>query len=97
MTQTTVYTGKIWTGVADDDWVEAFAVADGRIIATGALHEVEDQVCTPHETIIIDKGIVMPGLIDSDLLRSIGCAQLANEVALDTTDDAMSSWGEGHE
>lgn len=33
MTQTTVYTGKVWTGVADDDWVEAFAVEDGRIIA----------------------------------------------------------------
>ena len=88
MTQTTVYTGKIWTGVADDDWVEAFAVADGRIIATGALHEVEDQVGTPHETIIIDKGIVTPGLIDGHLHLSLGGTQLAHELALDPTDDA---------
>lgn len=88
MTQTTVYTGKIWTGVADNDWVEAFAVADGRIIATGALHEVEDQVGTPHETIIIDKGIVTPGLIDGHLHLSLGGTQLAHELALDPTDDA---------
>ena len=88
MTQTTVYTGKIWTGIADDDWVEAFAVADGRIIATGALHEVEDQVGTPHETIIIDKGIVTPGLIDGHLHLSLGGTQLAHELALDPTDDA---------
>lgn len=88
MTQTTVYTGKIWTGVADDDWVEAFAVADGRIIATGALHEVEDQVGTPHETIIIDKGIVTPELIDGHLHLSLGGTQLAHELALDPTDDA---------
>ena len=88
MTQTTVYTGKIWTGVADDDWVEAFAVADGRIIATGALHEVEDQVGTPHETIIIDEGIVTPGLIDGHLHLSLGGTQLAHELALDPTDDA---------
>ncbi len=88
MTQTTVYTGKIWTGVADDDWVEAFAVADGRIIATGALHEVEDQVGTPHETIIIDKGIVTPGLIDGHLHLSLGGTQLAHELALDPTDEA---------
>lgn len=88
MTQTTVYTGKIWTGVADDDWVEAFAVTDGRIIATGALHEVEDQVGTPHETIIIDKGIVTPGLIDGHLHLSLGGTQLAHELALDPTDDA---------
>ena len=88
MTQTTVYTGKIWTGVADNDWVEAFAVADGRIIATGALHEVEDQVGTPHETIIIDKGIVTPGLIDGHLHLSLGGTQLAHELALDPTDEA---------
>src|SRR5699024_4792808 len=88
MTQTPVYPAKIWAGVADDDWVEAFAVADGRIIATGALHEVEDQVGTPHETIIIDKGIVTPGLIDGHLHLSLGGTQLAHELALDPTDDA---------
>jgi len=58
MTQTAVYTGRIWTGVADDGWVEAFAVADGRIIATGTQQQVEDQVGEQHETITIDKGIV---------------------------------------
>jgi|GEM_PF-4787505 len=32
MTQyTTVYSGQIWTGVTDDEWVETFAVQDGKI------------------------------------------------------------------
>lgn len=88
MTQTTVYTGRIWTGVADDGWVEAFAVADGRIIATGTQQQVEDQVGEQHETITIDKGIVTPGLIDGHLHLSLGGTQLAHELALDPTDDA---------
>lgn len=88
MTQTTVYTGRVWTGVADDGWVEAFAVADGRIIATGTQQQVEDQVGEQHETITIDKGIVTPGLIDGHLHLSLGGTQLAHELALDPTDDA---------
>ncbi|NMF32830.1 amidohydrolase [Corynebacterium ammoniagenes] len=88
MTQTTVYTGKIWTGVADNDWVEAFAVADGRIIAAGTQQHVENQVGEQHETVTIDKGIVTPGLIDGHLHLSLGGTQLAHELPLDPTDDA---------
>lgn len=88
MTQTTVYTGKIWTGVADDDWVEAFAVADGRIIATGTRNEVVAEVGTQNQTINIDHGIITPGLIDAHLHLSLGGTQLAHELPLDPTDDA---------
>lgn len=97
MTQTTVYTGKIWTGVADDDWVEAFAVGDGRIIATGTQQQVEDQVGTPHETFSIDQGIVTPGLIDGHLHLSLGGTQLAHELALDPTDNAETILAKVHE
>lgn len=88
MTQTTVYTGKIWTGVADDDWVEAFAVADGSIIATGTRNEVVAEVGTQNQTINIDHGIITPGLIDAHLHLSLGGTQLAHELPLDPTDDA---------
>ena len=89
MTQTTtVYTGKVWTGVHDDDWVEAFAVKDGRILATGTIQDVAGQVDEQHETISIDGGIITPGLIDGHLHLSLGGTQLAHELALNPNDDA---------
>ena len=89
MTQTTtVYTGKVWTGVNDDDWVEAFAVKDGRILATGTVQDVASQVDEQHETISIDDGIITPGLIDGHLHLSLGGTQLAHELALNPNDDA---------
>jgi len=89
MTQTTtVYTGKVWTGVNDDDWVEAFAVKDGRILATGTIQDVAGQVDEQHETISIDGGIITPGLIDGHLHLSLGGTQLAHELALNPNDAA---------
>lgn len=85
---TTVYTGKIWTGATDAAWVEAFAVQDGKILATGPLDEVTAAAGDDHELVEITDGIVMPGLIDGHLHLSLGGTQLAHELPLNPTDDA---------
>lgn len=85
---TTVYTGQIWTGVDDDTWVEAFAVRDGRILATGALEDVTAAAGKQHEFVRVDEGIITPGLIDGHLHLSLGGTQLAHELPLDPSDDA---------
>ena len=50
----TVYTGKIWTGTADDHWVEAFAVQDGKVLTTGTREEILAQVGNKVQTINLD-------------------------------------------
>lgn len=96
----TIYTGQIWTGASDDHWVEALAVEDGTILATGTVEEVVNKVGKQHETITIDRGIITPGLIDGHLHLSLGGTQLAHELALDPTDDAaeildkVSQWAQ---
>ena len=86
----TVYTGEIWTGVADDAWVEAFAVQDGKILTTGTHDEVVAEVGTQNQTINIAHGIITPGLIDGHVHLSLGGTQLAHELPLDPTDDAST-------
>ncbi|MGO1543532.1 MAG: amidohydrolase [Gulosibacter sp.] len=88
MTNTTIYTGKIWTAIADDHWVEAFAVADGIVTATGTLEDVRQAAGEVADVVEITDGIVMPGLIDGHLHLSLGGTQLAHELPLDPTDDA---------
>lgn len=85
---TTVYTGQIWTGVTDDAWVEAFAVQDGKILATGTLEEVTAAAGMDHELVKLEDGIITPGLIDGHLHLSLGGTQLAHELPLDPSDDA---------
>lgn len=87
---TTVYTGQIWTGTDDDTWVEAFAVRDGKILATGAFEDVTATAGKQHEFVRIDDGIITPGLIDGHLHLSLGGTQLAHELPLDPSDDAAA-------
>ncbi|MDJ1370533.1 amidohydrolase [Gulosibacter molinativorax] len=97
---TTIYTGKIWTGATDDSLIEAFAVRDGKILATGSVSEVTESAGADHEVVEIQDGIVMPGLIDGHLHLSLGGTQLAHELPLDPVDDAdailakVSAWAE---
>ncbi|NWN88402.1 MAG: amidohydrolase [Micrococcaceae bacterium] len=86
--ENTIYTGKIWTGVSDTDWIEAFAVKDGRITATGTLEEVKTFAGGQSEVTEINTGIITPGLIDGHLHLSLGGTQLAHELQLDPSDDA---------
>lgn len=86
--ETTVYVGKIWTGVSDDTWVDAFAVKGDRIIATGTLPEVKAQVGGQHQVVEIDDGIITPGLIDGHLHLSLAGTQLVHELPIDPSDDA---------
>lgn len=96
----TIYTGKIWTGVSDDHWVDAFAVQEGKITTTGTLNDVVNKVGNQHQTIHVDQGIITPGLIDGHLHLSLGGTQLAHELPLNPTDEAdtilekVSQWTE---
>lgn len=83
-----IYTGQIWTGVSDDTWVEAFAVEDGKVVATGTLDEVKAAAGDHYELVEITEGMMMPGLIDGHLHLSLGGTQLAHELALDPANDA---------
>lgn len=85
---TVIYTGSIWTGTADDHWVEAFAVQNGMILATGTLDEVKAAVDTNYEIVEYSEGIMMPGLIDGHLHLSLAGTQLAHELPLAPSDDA---------
>ncbi|MFH0412059.1 amidohydrolase family protein [Corynebacterium sp. L4756] len=84
----TIYAGKIWTGVADNDWGEAFAVEDGIISATGTLEEVKTKAADGSEVVNLTEGVVTPGLMDDHLHLNLGGTQLAHELPLDPTDDA---------
>ncbi|HEY4535707.1 MAG TPA: hypothetical protein VIG71_06995 [Enteractinococcus sp.] len=85
---TVIYTGSIWTGTADDHWVEAFAVQNGMILATGTLDEVKAAVEADYEIVEYSEGIMMPGLIDGHLHLSLAGTQLAHELPLAPSDDA---------
>lgn len=88
MTKTTViYTGTIWTGISDDDWVEALAVANGTIIATGTMAEVQAATDDAAQVVELADGMLMPGLIDGHLHLSLAGTQLAHELPIDPTDD----------
>lgn len=84
----TIYAGKIWTGVADNDWGEAFAVEDGIISATGTLEEVKTKAADGSEVVNLTEDVVTPGLMDDHLHFNLGGTQLAHELPLDPTDDA---------
>lgn len=85
---TTIYTGQIWPGTGDDEWIEAFAVKDGKILATGTLDEVRAATGEGYDLIQLTEGIVTPGLIDGHLHLSLGGTQLTFELPLDPSDEA---------
>lgn len=93
-----IYTGKIWTGISDDHWIDAFAVEDGKIHATGTVEAVKTTVGDKYELVDLPEGILMPGLIDGHLHLSLAGTQLAHELPLDPADDAetilskVSNW-----
>lgn len=83
-----IYAGPIWTGTSDNHWVEAFAVQNGNILATGTLEEVKAAAGEKSQVVEFSDGIIMPGLIDGHLHLSLAGTQLAHELPLAPSDDA---------
>lgn len=83
-----IYAGPIWTGTSDNHWVEAFAVQNGKILATGTLEEVKAAAGEKSQVVEFSDGIIMPGLIDGHLHLSLAGTQLAHELPLAPSDDA---------
>ena len=56
--------GRIWTGDPGRPWVDALAVADGRIVAVGASDGIE-VLAGDAEVIDVRQRLVLPGFIDT--------------------------------
>ncbi len=56
---------KIWTGAPTTPWVEAVAVSGDTIAAIGTLPELLELAGSETRVIELDRGLVIPGLIDN--------------------------------
>lgn len=86
--ETIIYTGRIWTGISDDDWVDALAVRNGTIVATGTVTEVQTTTGGSPTVVDIADGIITPGLIDGHLHLSLAGTQLVHELPIDPSDNS---------
>jgi hypothetical protein len=59
--------GRVYTLTADQPWVEAIAVRDGKILATGTSEELNSYRGEQTRVIDLDGKMVMPGIIDAHL------------------------------
>lgn len=80
--------GPIYTGHADEPWIDAFGVRDGVIVATGELADVRARTGVEAREIDLGGRLAMPGLIDGHIHLHLGGTQLAWELPLLPTDDA---------
>ena len=105
-----VVNARIWTGDPGTPWAEALAVADGRIVATGASDAI--QLLAPEANIVdARRRLVLPGFIDSytqvlDLDAVPGRLplggvrsrrQLVTSVRTATATRAADDWIRGHD
>lgn len=106
----TLVNARVWTGDPSEPWLEAFAVADGRIVATGTSDAI--RLLAPEaETIDARRRLVLPGFIDSytrvldvgDRPAAISLGgirsrrQLTNSVRTAVTRQADGEWVRGHD
>ncbi len=101
----TIYTGgPIYTALDEAPTVEAVAVADGNIVATGALSDVEETAGDGAEIFDLAGAAMYPGFVDSHVhLLGIGLREL--ELNLETVasiealvaivDESVQNAGEG--
>lgn len=80
-----VTNAAVYTCDPDREWAEAFAVADGSIIAVGSTDEV--QALSTSDTEVVDAGgrMVLPGLCDVHTHLGYGGNQAAWELTLPPT------------
>lgn len=101
---------RVWTGDPAAPWIEALAVGDGRIVATGTSRDV--RLLAPDAKVIdADRRLVLPGFIDSytrvldagNRPGSVPLAglrsrrQLVNSVRTVATTQADGDWVRGHD
>lgn len=67
-----VITGKIFTGLESEPLVEALAVADGKILATGTRKEIKKYIGPETRLIELKDGVAIPGLVDAHTHFSSG-------------------------
>lgn len=67
-----VITGKIFTGLDSPAFVEALAVAGGKILATGTRKEIKKYIGPETRLIELKDGVAMPGLTDAHTHFSSG-------------------------
>lgn len=73
-----IFNSKIWTGTSDDDFAEAVAIKDDKILAVGTNKEIQKYI--KKSTSVIDGGgkLVCPGFTDSHLHFLDGGQRLAS-------------------
>ena len=59
-----LHNGAIYTVNAEQPWVEAIAITDGRIVLTGSNHAVEDHIEDNTKIVDLKGRFVMPGIHD---------------------------------
>ncbi|MGO4146300.1 amidohydrolase [Paenarthrobacter sp. YAF11_1] len=89
---------RIYTSDPSNEWVEAFAVTEGRISAIGSAEEVIASTGRPRDVLNVGNRLVLPGLVDVHAHLGLGGRQLAFELPLQPTDsipailDEVSRW-----
>lgn len=87
---TIVINGKIATMRRPDDFVEAFAIRDGRIVALGTTSDIRE--LAPHAGVIDCQGrTVIPGIIDSHCHPDMYGARLGRWTDLSTGPDTKDA------
>jgi predicted amidohydrolase YtcJ len=82
-----VVTGtRIFTADPDRPWVEALAVAEGRVLAAGTLAEAEQAAGPEADRVDVRGALVMPGFCDVHIHLGLGGRQLAWELPVLPTD-----------
>jgi predicted amidohydrolase YtcJ len=70
--------GRIWTANPKQPWAEAIAIEGDRILAVGAVSDIEKLITSETEAIHAGDGLVVPGLIDSHIHLIDGGLRLAS-------------------
>ncbi len=103
-----VYNGKIYVMNDDNDTVEALAIQDGKIVATGTNDQIK-QLYESRTTIDLQGRTVMPGLIDAhahmlglgtsmliiDLVGTTSAEEIAGLVSEEVRDTEPGEWIRG--
>ena len=69
--------GRIWSGQTVNEWIEAFVVSKGRIVATGKRSDMEAFCTTATKRLEVPTGqLLLPGMIDAHLHLAMGGASM---------------------
>lgn len=95
-----VTNGPVYTSDPANEWAEAFAVADGKIVAVGNEEAIRNMAGGATPVIDLQGKLAMPGLVDVHAHLGLGGRQAAFELPLLPTDstaeivDKVRAWAE---